>query len=340
MQFVDVKNDIAFHKIFGNDNRKEALISFLNAVLFFNKEEKIVSVEILNPYQLPALKGGKVTIVDIKAKDKIGNQYIVEMQVAEIEDFDKRVLFYASKSYSSQIERGTDYQKLNPVFFIGILDFEITQNPRYLSRHKVYDMDTGENVIKDIEFNFIELPKFNKTEDELTTIIDQWVYFIKNAENLELTPTSVKDKGLKNAYEDASKFSWTTKELEAYDYFLMREQDIKGRWSLATKRALEKVEKEKAKLLKQKEKAEKALSRQKGKAEKELSKEKELAKKELAKEKELAKKQLAQEKELAKKELSKNTIKIAQSLLKAGFSLEDVQTHTQLSAEEIKKLDI
>ncbi len=323
MQFVDVKNDIAFHKIFGNDNRKDALISFLNAVLLFNKEEKIVSVEILNLYQLPALKGGKVTIVDIKAKDKKGNQYIVEMQVAEIEDFDKRVLFYASKSYSSQIERGTDYQKLNPVFFIGILDFEITQNPRYLSRHKVYDMDTGENVIKDIEFNFIELPKFNKTEDELVTIIDQWVYFIKNAENLELTPTSVKDKGLKNAYEDASKFSWTAKELEAYDYFLMREQDIKGRWSLATKRALEKVEKEKAKLLKQKERVEKQLFKQKANAEKE---------------KELAKKELSKEKELAKKELSKTMEKIAQSLLKAGFSVEDVQIHTQLSAEEIEKL--
>ena len=334
MQFVDVKNDIAFHKIFGNDNRKDALISFLNAVLFFNKEEKVISVEILNPYQLPALKGGKVTIVDIKAKDENGNQYIVEMQVAEIEDFDKRVLYYASKSYSSQIERGTDYEKLNPVFFIGILDFEITQNPRYLSRHKVYDMDTGENVIKDIEFNFIELPKFNKTENELTTIIDQWVYFIKNAENLELTPTSVKDKGLKNAYEDASKFSWTAKELEAYDYFLMRERDIKGRWSLATKRALEKVEKEKAKLLRQKERVEKQLFKQTKNAEKE----KELAKKELSKEKESAKKELSKEKELAKKELSNTMEKIAQSLLKAGFSVEDVQIHTQLSAEEIQKL--
>jgi hypothetical protein len=64
MRFVDVKNDIAFRKIFGNENRKEALISFLNAVLDFHGDQRIAEVIILNPYQLPKLKGGKVTIID------------------------------------------------------------------------------------------------------------------------------------------------------------------------------------------------------------------------------------------------------------------------------------
>lgn len=229
MKFVDIKNDIAFRKIFGNENRKEVLISFLNAVLLLGDDKKIVSVDILTPYQLPALKGGKVTIVDVKAKDQSGKNYIVEMQVAEVDDFDKRVLYYASKSYSSQIDRGDLYEKLNPIFFIGILDFEVTQNKDYISRHKVIDIEIGENFIKDIEFNFIELPKFNKNENELTSIIDQWVYFIKNAENLDVIPESVKDEGLKSAYEDASKYNWTKEELDAYDYVLMREQDGRGR---------------------------------------------------------------------------------------------------------------
>ncbi len=229
MKFVDIKNDIAFRKIFGNESRKEVLISFLNAVLLFQNDKKIVTVEILIPYQLPSLKGGKVTIVDIKAKDQNNKNYIVEMQVADVDGFDKRVLYYASKSYSSQIERGDLYEKLNPTFFIGILDFEITQNPDYISRHKIIDIETGENLISDIEFNFIELPKFNKKETELITIIDQWVYFIKNAENLEVIPSSVNDQGLKNAYEDADKHNWTKDELEAYDYVLMREQDERGR---------------------------------------------------------------------------------------------------------------
>lgn len=238
MKFVDIKNDIAFRKIFGNENRKEVLISFLNAVLLLEDDKRIVGVDILTPYQLPALKGGKVTIVDVKAKDQSGKNYIVEMQVAEVEGFDKRVLYYASKSYSSQIERGDEYEKLDPTFFIGILDFEITQNPDYLSRHKIVDIETGENVISDIEFNFIELPKFNKQENELSTIIDQWVYFLKYAENLDVIPEGVKDKGLKNAYEDADKHNWTKAELDAYDYAFMREQDERGRMSFAIKKAV------------------------------------------------------------------------------------------------------
>ena len=244
MKFVDIKNDIAFRKIFGNENRKEVLISFLNAVLLLENDKKIISVDILTPYQLPALKGGKVTILDVKAKDQSDKSYIIEMQVAEVDGFDKRVLYYASKSYSSQIDRGDLYKKLNPTFFIGILDFEITQNQDYISRHKIIDIETGENFIKDIEFNFIELPKFNKTEIELTTVVDQWVYFLKNAEDLKLIPENVKDEGLRNAYEDAAKHNWTKEELDAYDYVLMREQDDRGRWTLATRRAVEKAVKQ------------------------------------------------------------------------------------------------
>ena len=243
MKFVDIKNDVAFRKIFGNENRKEVLISFLNAVLLLEKDNKIVNVDILTPYQLPAIKGGKVTIVDVKAKDQNQKTYIVEMQVAEVEGFDKRVLYYASKSYSAQIERGDQYEKLNPTFFIGILDFEVTQNSSYINRHKIVDIETNENFIKDIEFNFIELPKFNKTVQELTTIVDQWVFFIKNAENLEVIPDNIKDEGLKFAYQDADKHNWTKEELEAYDYVLMREQDDRGRLTLATKRAAEKATK-------------------------------------------------------------------------------------------------
>jgi predicted transposase/invertase (TIGR01784 family) len=238
MKFVDIKNDIAFRKIFGNENRKEALISFLNAVLLLENNNKIETVEILTPYQLPALKGCKVTIVDVKAKDQNNKSYIVEMQVAELEGFDKRVLYYASKSYSSQIDRGDDYEKLNPTYFIGILDFEITENTNYISRQKIYDIETGQSYLKDIEFHFIELPKFTKKSDELTSIIEQWIYFIKNAENLEVIPENIVDKGLLNAYKDADMHNWTKADLEAYDYVFMREQDERGKRSFAIKSAV------------------------------------------------------------------------------------------------------
>ena len=241
MKFVDIKNDIAFRKIFGNENRKEALISFLNAVLQLHHNNKIIDVNILTPYQIPELRGGKVRIVDIKAKDQNGKTYIVEMQVADLEGFDKRVLYYTSKSYSAQINRGDDDEELKPTFFIGILDFIATKNLSFISRHILTDAETSEHFIKDIEFNFIELPKFNKKASELETIIDQWVYFIKNVENLDVIPEKTADIGLKSAYEDANKFNWTKAELEAYDYVFMREQDERGRFAFAIRKATELV---------------------------------------------------------------------------------------------------
>lgn len=239
MKFADVKNDVAFRKVFGNENRKDSLISFLNAILSLEKENKIKKVNILTPYQLPKFKGGKVTIIDVKATDQQGRTYIVEMQVADLEGFDKRVLYYASKSYSDQIKRGDLYRNLRPVFLIGILDFSFTKNKNYISRNQVRDIETGEQVIKDVEFTFIELPKFNKSVDELETLTEKWVFFIKNAENLDVLPKNINDKGLKSAYEEADQHTWTKEELDAYDYVFMREEDERARRDKAIKNAEE-----------------------------------------------------------------------------------------------------
>ncbi len=237
MKFVDVTNDVAFRKIFGNENKKISLISFLNAVLDFPEGKKVVDVNILNPYQLPKLSGGKTTIVDINAKDQNDNSFIVEMQVTESEGFDKRVLYYTSQSYADQISRGDEYNKLNAAYFIGILDFTISKNPKYISRHRVLDVATGENIIRDIEFNFIELPKFKLELNDLKTNIEQWIYFIKNAENLEVIPENINDEGLKEAYKEADKYSWTRQELQDYDKIFIREQDERGKFTLVEKRA-------------------------------------------------------------------------------------------------------
>jgi predicted transposase/invertase (TIGR01784 family) len=236
MQFVDIKNDIAFRKIFGNEQKKIILISFLNAVMKLKDNDVIEDVEILNPYQLPIIRNLKASIIDVKARDKKGKTYIIEMQVAEPDGLDKRLLYYASKEYSQQIESGESYSKLKPVIFIGIFDFKFTERDKYLSHHSVCDVENGERTIKDMDFYFVELPKFNKTLTELTEVTDKWIFFIKEAENLDVIPENVDDEGLKAAYQDANKHSWTKEELEAYDYAAMREQDERGKLVHAEKK--------------------------------------------------------------------------------------------------------
>ncbi len=225
MQFADIKNDIAFRKIFGNENKTEILISFLNAVLKLEGTKKLVWVEILNPYQMPIVLGAKSTILDVKAKDKSGNEYIVEMQVTDKLGFAKRVVYYSVKSYSAQLNVGEDYFELKPTIFIGILNFTFLENLHYLSRHLILDAQTHEHQLKDLDFNFIELPKFNKTEQELDNLVEKWIFFIKNADTLTVIPANLDDEGLRSAYTEADKHLWTRADLEAYEYARMRETD-------------------------------------------------------------------------------------------------------------------
>ena len=115
MKFVDVKNDVAFRKIFGNEKKKVILISFLNAVLGLESQNRVKEVTLLNPFQLPRIAGEKSSIIDVKATDEKGSTFIVEMQIAEPAGFNKRVLYYTSKDYAGQINIGEEYPKLRPV---------------------------------------------------------------------------------------------------------------------------------------------------------------------------------------------------------------------------------
>jgi predicted transposase/invertase (TIGR01784 family) len=239
MKFVDIKNDIAFRKIFGNENKKEIVISFLNAVIGLPKGKRIQNVEIKNPFQLPEIKDLKSSILDIRVTDERNISYIVEMQVEEPDGFDKRVQYYTAKQYSAQIDISDDYPKLNQVIFIGILNFKFFEGGDYLTKHLIINQKTGKQELKDIEFNFIELPKFLTKQNELKTLIDKWTFFIKNAPNIDVIPANVDDKGLKHAYEDADKHNWTKEELAAYDYAGMRRQDEKGKTELAVRKAKE-----------------------------------------------------------------------------------------------------
>ncbi len=224
MQFADVKTDIAFKKVFGNEQHKEILISFLNAVLDLQGDKSIKSVTLKNPWQAPDLPILKETILDIKAVDHRNVTFIVEMQVKDNPCFDKRALFYTAKAYTTQINKGEDYPKLNQVIFIGILDFNSFDGSNYLTRHLILNKETLKQDLRDFEFNFIELRKFNKKESELESIVEKWIYFIKNAGSLDIIPKSAEEiPALKEAYTQATMQTWSKKELEIYEYWQIRD---------------------------------------------------------------------------------------------------------------------
>ena len=116
MRFLDPKNDVAFKKIFADENHKEILIHFLNSIL--DLDAPIKEVTLLRQDQLPDIKDLKETSLDVKAKDEKNREFIIEMQVEKQKDFMNRALYYAAKSYSRQIKKSEFYDQLNPVIFL------------------------------------------------------------------------------------------------------------------------------------------------------------------------------------------------------------------------------
>lgn len=218
MRFLDVKTDFAFKKVFGSEESKPILIDFLNAVLEYPTERAILDLAIVDPYQIPLLKGMKDTYVDVKARLADGRQVIIEMQVLNVQGFEQRILFNAAKSYSQQLQKGDEYALLNPVIALTLTDFELFDNQELTSRFKLIEKQQLIEYSDDIELIFIELPKFTLAETELTTAKDRWLYFVKNAGSLAFIPERLaQEPAICRAFDIANLAGLTPAELEAQE---------------------------------------------------------------------------------------------------------------------------
>ena len=194
MRFINPKTDYAFKKIFGSAESKNILISFLNA-LIYDGNSTIEDLEIIAPNLPPQLEGLKDTYLDVKARLNDGTLVIIEMQVLNVQSFGKRVLFNAAKTYAFQLQRGQGYRYLKPVIALTLTDFEMfPKRDRLISRFIYKEKSEGWDYIdNDIELIFVELPKFTKELDQLETLTDKWIYFIKFARSLTEIPENMEE---------------------------------------------------------------------------------------------------------------------------------------------------
>jgi len=305
MKFADPKNDIAFKKIFGDENHKEVLISFLNAVLDFQGEQTIVEVELTNPYQVPKIEALKETILDIKVTNQKQEHFIVEMQKKDLGDFAKRSLYYTSKAYVNQLDAGKNYHKLKKVYFIGLLNFIMFEGQSCISRHLILNQETNTQDLDDFEFCFIELQKFSKPLGQLSTLLDKWIYFIKNASSLEMVPKEFTgNSALEQAFDSAQMYNWNREEMDVYDYMHLKAWDEINAIDTAVKKA---------------EKRAKQEGLEQG-----LEQGLELG--------------IEQEQRLSKKQRAQDKIEIAKNAISQGLEIQTIAAITGLSIEEIEKL--
>jgi predicted transposase/invertase (TIGR01784 family) len=217
--FINPKTDFAFKKIFGSEQSKDILISFLNAIVY-NEADEIQDLTILDPYQAPRIKGIKDSYLDVKATLANGQTVIIEMQVLNILGFEKRVLYNAAKAFSIQLSVGEDYTLLNPVIALTITDFEMFPEvpDRIISRYRLKEKDDLTDYSDDIELVFVELPKFQLVLEEVQSLVDKWLYFLNCASQLATVPSSLKAvPAIDHAFAVAEQSGLSPKELEVLE---------------------------------------------------------------------------------------------------------------------------
>ncbi len=246
MIFINPKTEFAFKKIFGSEKSHGILISFLNGILYAG-EPTIQDLKILDPYQTPQLRGIKASCLDVKAIFQTGETVNIEMQVLNVEGFEKRILYNATKAYSLQLDRGDEYYELNPVIALTITDFVIFSTiDRPISRFGFKEKDLLiDYPIGDLEMVFLELPKFDLPLQQLNTLTEKWIYFLKHAPDLDLVPDSMGSVAeIQQAFQIANKATFSREELDELERQAFFIQDQRGAIVRAEKEAAKQAAKQ------------------------------------------------------------------------------------------------
>ena len=151
--------DIAFKKIFGVEENKDLLISLINSVI--SKEDEVVDLELLNPYNPQNFRHDKLSILDIKARGIDGKLFNIEIQITDEADYHDRALYYWAKLYNEQLAPGENYGLLKKAIGIHILNFvSITDKKDYHNKFIISENESGDRYFHDFEIHTIELKKF------------------------------------------------------------------------------------------------------------------------------------------------------------------------------------
>ena len=237
--FINPFTDFGFKKIFGCEESKPLLMSFLNDLLPL--EDPIIHLEFKNIEKLGMLEEDRKAIYDIYCHDKQGNQFIVELQRAKQEYFQDRAAYYSTFLIHEQAKKGQWDFQLTPIYFIGILDFSLPSfaDDNYLHFGQLTDIYTKKVMYEKLNFIYIEMDKFKKTEAELANHLEWWLYFLKKLVSLDKVPRKFQNDIIAQAFDIAklSNMSYDTR--HEYETSLKHYRDFINVLNTAKKEGIE-----------------------------------------------------------------------------------------------------
>ncbi len=184
---IDPKVDYAFKYLLGRDATRPILINVIDSVLDPAPGHRIQDLELLDPFNPKETADDKLSVLDIKARDQSGRLFNVEMQLLAIQSFPQRILYYGTRLHQQQLHEGHDYGELKPTISISFLNYTLFPDAPadYHLRFRLLEERKHFPLTDNLEFHLLELTKFTKTTDELTSDLDIWLYFLRHAATMD-----------------------------------------------------------------------------------------------------------------------------------------------------------
>ncbi len=218
-RYISPYTDFGFKYIFGSELNKEYLISFLNAL--FEGRHNITDITYQNSEHLDEV------VYDVYCTTDKGDHIIVEMQNVDQDYFADRMVYYSTFPIREQAKRGDWDYKLNPVYTIGILNFIFDKSSEDVHHEaKLMNVATKEVFYDKLSFITIELPKFNKKEDELVTLYDKWLFVLRNLSRLMERPAALQERVFASLFRHAEIDKMQPNERRQYEKSLFDYNDI------------------------------------------------------------------------------------------------------------------
>ena len=220
MIYLYPKADLTFKKVFGE--HPDLVISLLNALLPLETDEEVMEIEYLPAELVPENPLRKNSIVDVRCKDKCGRQYLVEMQMVWSPEFQQRVLFNASKAYVRQVKTGEEYELLQPVYSLNLVNevFE-PELEGFYHYYKMVHVEHSEKVIDGLHLIFVELPKFNPRNYSEKKMQVLWLRYLTeiNEQTREIPAELMENPEIKKAVSVLEESAFTDAQLLGYEKF-------------------------------------------------------------------------------------------------------------------------
>ena len=216
-KYINPYTDFGFKRLFGTEGNKDLLVDFLNCLM--PAKHQITELNFRNVEQPGEIATDRKAFYDIFCQSANGDRFIVEMQKAKVKYFKDRALFYITFPITEQAQRGDWDFKLLPIYYIAILDFHYDEHEeiRKFDRNVQLRDEDGFVFYDKLGFRFLQMPFFNKKEDELVTHYDKWCYFLKHLETFDDIPQILNEPLFDKAFKTAALAAMSQTDRKEYE---------------------------------------------------------------------------------------------------------------------------